>query len=80
MSCAKKGLESAWLNYEAGHCHMEEREFDSATSCAEKALENANDANDNGWKLNARVLLAQIQSKCLYTRYNPEKHTTTWHV
>ena len=63
MACAKEGLEAAWLNYEVGHCHLEERHFDLAQSCAETALQNAIDAGDNGWTLNSRVLLAQIQSK-----------------
>ena len=63
MTFAKKDFEIAWLHYEVGHCYLEEHDYESATSNAEKALERAMDATDNGWRLNSLVLLAQIQSK-----------------
>ena len=65
MTFAQKDFELAWLHYEVGHCYLEEHDYELATSSAEKALARATDANDNGWRLNSLVLLAQIQSKWL---------------
>ena len=51
-------LEKAWLFHEMGHCFIEIEDYHSAKEYGLKALESAHKINDDGWKLNALVLLA----------------------
>lgn len=53
--------ESAWLYHEIGRCHIELGDCSSALEYGQKSLACASEAEDNRWKLNANVLIAQAQ-------------------
>lgn len=58
---SKSSLESTWLYHEIGRCYLEMGDFSNAKEYGEKSLSAAEDAEDDLWELNARVLIAQSQ-------------------
>lgn len=51
------------LKHDIGRCYMELQQHSQALAYAQESLELAELANDDRWKMNARVLMAQIHSK-----------------
>jgi len=58
---SKSSLESTWLYHEIGRCYLEMGASLDAKEYGEKSLSAAEDADDDLWELNARVLIAQSQ-------------------
>ena len=63
LPLSKSALESTWLYHEIGRCHLELGNFSKAQDHGDKSLEAAREAEDEVWKLNATVLVAQAQGK-----------------
>ncbi|BFZ01390.1 hypothetical protein BsWGS_04429 [Bradybaena similaris] len=61
---SKTALENTWLFHEIGRCHLELGEYEDAKDYGEKSVEAAIEADDPGWQLHARVLVAQSEAKC----------------
>ena len=61
----KSGSENAWINHNWGRCLLEQGHFDMAEAKGKAALKAAKEANDRQWQLNAKVLIAQAQSKSM---------------
>ena len=55
--------ESAWLHHELGRCQLELGEFAEALELGNKSLEAAELSQDQMWRLNASMLIAQAQSE-----------------
>nr|XP_014350291.1 PREDICTED: tetratricopeptide repeat protein 25 isoform X1 [Latimeria chalumnae]XP_014350292.1 PREDICTED: tetratricopeptide repeat protein 25 isoform X2 [Latimeria chalumnae] len=60
---AKSNLEKAWLYHEIGRCYLELNCNVDARDYGEKSLLFAQEAEDDEWKLNASVLIAQSEVK-----------------
>jgi tetratricopeptide (TPR) repeat protein len=60
---AESDMENAWLYHEIGRCHLELGSFDTAKDYGEKSLGFAEKMEDDHWKLNATVLIAQSEAK-----------------
>ena len=56
-------LEKAWLFHEIGRCHLELNDATEAKQYGDRSLEVALEANDSLWQLNAKILVAQSESK-----------------
>jgi len=63
LPTSKSALESAWLYHEIGRCYLETGRFENAREYGEKSLESAGEANDDVWRLNASVLVAQSKGR-----------------
>ncbi|XP_055874374.1 outer dynein arm-docking complex subunit 4-like isoform X1 [Biomphalaria glabrata] len=61
---SKTPLESTWLYHEIGRCYLELGNNKEAKEYGEKSLTSAQEADDAGWQLHARVLIAQSEVKC----------------
>lgn len=56
-------MERTWLYHEIGRCHLELGEYNEAKDYGEKSIDAAKDADDAGWQLHARVLVAQSEGR-----------------
>ncbi|KAM5134981.1 outer dynein arm-docking complex subunit 4 isoform 2-T2 [Mantella aurantiaca] len=56
-------LEKTWLFHEIGRCYLELELLEDARNYGMKSQEEAEEAGDEEWQLNASVLLAQAQVK-----------------
>ena len=63
LDLSKSALESTWLYHEIGRCHLEIENFSEALLFGEKSVSAAEEAQDDMWRLNATVLIAQAQVK-----------------
>lgn len=60
---SRSPLESTWLHHEIGRCQLELGASAKAKASGEKALQCAQQADDDMWQLNASVLVAQAEVK-----------------
>jgi tetratricopeptide (TPR) repeat protein len=60
---AESDMEQAWLYHEIGRCHLELNNYDTACDFGKKSFEFAHKMEDDHWKLNATVLIAQSLAK-----------------
>lgn len=70
---SQSALEKAWLLHEIGRAHLEMQNYEEAKKFGEKGLAISKKAKDNGWELNALLLLSQakgilmeINQTCIY--------------
>ncbi|XP_075071427.1 outer dynein arm-docking complex subunit 4 isoform X2 [Mixophyes fleayi] len=63
ISLATSNLEKTWLFHEIGRCYLELELFQEARDYGVKSQQEAEEAGDGEWQLNASVLLAQAQVK-----------------
>ncbi|ELT90815.1 hypothetical protein CAPTEDRAFT_148055 [Capitella teleta] len=63
LSMTKSDLESTWLYHEIGRCHLEIGNYSEALEFGEKAKDAAKSADDDMWRLNSVVLVAQSEVK-----------------
>lgn len=59
----KDFLELAWLNHELGRCHQQLKNFDKSNEYGQEAFKAAQEADDEVWKLNALILIAEANRK-----------------
>ncbi|XP_071967781.1 outer dynein arm-docking complex subunit 4 [Engystomops pustulosus] len=60
---ATSNLEKTWLFHEIGRCYLELEILEEAKGYGERSLQEAEEAGDVEWQLNASVLVAQAQVK-----------------
>ncbi len=60
---AESDMENAWLYHEIGRCHLELGNLETARDYGKKSLSFAEKMEDDHWKLNATVLIAQSEAK-----------------
>ena len=63
----KTNLESAWLYHELGRCCLELENYAQAIEYGEKSNNSADLAEDENWKINSSVLIAQAEGDQLNT-------------
>lgn len=63
LPLSRSALESTWLYHEIGRCYLELDKCQKAIENGRLSLEEATKANDEVWKLNASVLIAQGEVK-----------------
>ena len=63
LPMAESDMENAWLFHEIGRCHLELGNYETARDYGKKSLTYAEKMNDDHWKLNATVLIAQSEAK-----------------
>jgi tetratricopeptide (TPR) repeat protein len=63
LPMCKNDLEITWLNHEIGRCYLELGNYIIAKNYGSKSLEKAEIINDECWKMNALVLMAQSENK-----------------
>ncbi|OXA50583.1 Tetratricopeptide repeat protein 25 [Folsomia candida] len=63
LAISKTPIERAYLFHEIGRCYYETNKFDLAKIYGNQCLDEASKINDNIWKMNAEILLAQCEVK-----------------
>ena len=63
LPLSKSDIENTWLYHEIGRCHLMLGAFDKARECGKKSLGESKKAEDDVWKLNAGVLIAQAEGQ-----------------
>jgi len=63
LPLAESALEKAWLHHELGRCHFELGRCEQAITHGKQSYDNASEASDSTWQINAKVLLAEALQK-----------------
>lgn len=64
---ATSSLEKTWLFHEIGRCYLELGLLEDARNYGMKSQEEAEEAGDVEWQLNASVLVAQAQGNLWFS-------------